>query len=93
MFETNETLEAALLRNVRDALMEDIGRGDWTAQLVSADRRVTGRVTAKEAAVICGRPWFDACVKALDPKATQARTAPDPGDDQQGHQRQEELIE
>jgi len=70
MFETNETLEAALLRNVRDALMEDIGRGDWTAQLVSADRRVTGRVTAKEAAVICGRPWFDACVKALDPKAT-----------------------
>ena len=70
MFEANETLEAALLRNVRDALMEDIGRGDWTAQLVPADRRVTGRVTAKEAAVICGRPWFDACVKALDPKAT-----------------------
>lgn len=69
MFETNETLEAALLRNVRDALREDIGRGDWTAQLVPADRRVTGRVTAKEAAVICGRPWFDACVKALDPKA------------------------
>lgn len=72
MYEANETLEAALLRNVRDALIEDIGRGDWTAQLVSADRRVTGRVTAKEAAVICGRAWFDACVKALDPKATLA---------------------
>lgn len=70
MFKANETLEAALLRNVRDALMEDIGRGDWTAQLVPADSRVTGRVTAKEMAVICGRPWFDACVKALDPKAT-----------------------
>ena len=70
MFETNETLEAALLRNVRDALAEDIGRGDWTAQLVPADRRVTGRVMAKQTAVICGRPWFDACVKALDPKAT-----------------------
>ena len=51
MFETNETLEAALLKNVRDALAEDIGRGDWTAQLVPADRRVTGRVTANEAAV------------------------------------------
>ena len=66
MFETNETLEAALLNNVRDALAEDIGRGDWTAQLVPADRRVTGRVMAKQAAVICGRPWFDACVKALE---------------------------
>lgn len=63
---TNETLRDALARNVRDALMEDIGRGDWTAQLVPAGRRVRGRVVAKEAAVICGRPWFDACVLALD---------------------------
>lgn len=70
MFETNETLEAALRRNVRDALMEDIGRGDWTAQLVPTDSRVMGRVTAKETAGIFGRPWFDACVKALDPKVT-----------------------
>jgi nicotinate-nucleotide pyrophosphorylase (carboxylating) len=66
----NEGLKAALARNVRDALREDIGRGDWTAQLVPAGRRVTGRVIAKEAAILCGRPWFDACVLALDPKAT-----------------------
>ena len=66
MFETNENMRAALARNVRDALMEDIGRGDWTAQLVPAGRRVLARVVAKEAAVICGRPWFDACVRALD---------------------------
>ena len=30
-FEDNETMDQALARNVRDALMEDIGRGDWTA--------------------------------------------------------------
>jgi nicotinate-nucleotide pyrophosphorylase (carboxylating) len=70
MFETNENLREALARNVRDALKEDIGRGDWTAMLVPANHRVTGRVIAKEAAVICGRPWFDACVLALDTKAT-----------------------
>jgi nicotinate-nucleotide pyrophosphorylase (carboxylating) len=64
--ENNETLEAALARNVRDALTEDIGRGDWTAMLVPAGRRVIGRVVAKQAAVLCGRPWFDACVRALD---------------------------
>jgi nicotinate-nucleotide pyrophosphorylase (carboxylating) len=70
MFDTNENLREALARNVRDALKEDIGRGDWTAMLVPAHHRVTGRVIAKEAAVICGRPWFDACVLALDATAT-----------------------
>ena len=66
MFDTNETLEAARERNVRDALMEDIGRGDWTAQLVPAGRRVQARVLVREDAVLCGRDWFDACVSALD---------------------------
>ena len=69
MNDSNETLRDALARNVRDALMEDIGRGDWTALLVPAGRRVQARVVAKEAAIICGRPWFDACVRALDPRA------------------------
>jgi len=65
-FEHDETLELALQRNVHDALMEDIGRCDWTAQLVSAGRRVRAHLIAKEAAVVCGRPWFDACMRALD---------------------------
>ena len=68
-FHDNETLAQATARNVRDALGEDIGRGDWTAQLVPAERRVRALVLAKEAAVICGRPWFDACVLALDASA------------------------
>jgi nicotinate-nucleotide pyrophosphorylase (carboxylating) len=65
-FDRNESLDEARARNVRDALAEDIGRGDWTAMLVPAGRRVTATVTAKEAAVICGRPWFDDCVRACD---------------------------
>ena len=69
MFDCNETLEMARARNVRDALFEDIGRCDWTAQLVPAHRPVRAQVLAKEAAVLCGRPWFDACVQALDPGA------------------------
>jgi nicotinate-nucleotide pyrophosphorylase (carboxylating) len=72
MLEHNETLAAALARNVRDALGEDIGRGDWTALLVPAGRRVHGHVLAKEAAVLCGQPWFEACVLALDPSAAIA---------------------
>ncbi|MFY9511126.1 MAG: carboxylating nicotinate-nucleotide diphosphorylase [Rubrivivax sp.] len=69
MIEHNETLDQARARNVHDALAEDIGRGDWTAQLVPAGRRAGAHVLAKEAAVLCGQPWFDACMQALDPAA------------------------
>jgi len=71
-FEHDETLELALQRNIHDALMEDIGRCDWTAQLVPAGRRAQAHVVAKEAAVVCGRPWFDACILALDAHARVA---------------------
>jgi nicotinate-nucleotide pyrophosphorylase (carboxylating) len=64
----NETLAEARARNIRDALAEDIGRGDWTAMLVPPGR-VTARVTVREAAVLCGRDWFDGCVRALDADA------------------------
>src|SRR6187431_2326875 len=68
-FDHNESLEQAIVRNVHDALMEDIGRGDWTAALVHEGQRVRAQVLAKEALVVCGRPWFDACVLALDAAA------------------------
>lgn len=69
-FDHDETLEQARARNIRDALYEDIGRCDWTAQLVPAGRRVQARVIVREAAVLCGRDWFDGCVLAIDPQAT-----------------------
>jgi nicotinate-nucleotide pyrophosphorylase (carboxylating) len=69
MFPTNESLAAALARNVHDALMEDIGVCDWTAQLVPKGRRVNARVLVREDAVLCGRDWFDACIAALDATA------------------------
>lgn len=70
MFDTNESLDEARARNVRDALHEDIGRRDWTAELVPAEQRVAARVLVREEAVLCGREWFDACVLALDPGAS-----------------------
>jgi len=70
MFEKNETLEEARARNIRDALSEDIGKCDWTAQLVPADERLHAQVRVREAAVLAGRDWFDGSVLALDPTAT-----------------------
>ena len=69
MFDFNETLEQARARNIRDALLEDIGRCDWTALLVPATQRVRSRVIVREDAVLCGRDWFDGTVHALDAAA------------------------
>jgi nicotinate-nucleotide pyrophosphorylase (carboxylating) len=79
-FDRDETLDEARERNVRDALFEDIGRCDWTAQLVPAGHTVHARVIVREAAVLCGCAWFEACVRALDPGA-QVRWAHAEGDD------------
>ncbi|MFY7974326.1 MAG: carboxylating nicotinate-nucleotide diphosphorylase [Rubrivivax sp.] len=68
-FDRNETLAEARERNIRDALAEDIGRGDWTGRLVPAGQRLRARVVSREAAVLCGRDWFDGTVRALDATA------------------------
>jgi nicotinate-nucleotide pyrophosphorylase (carboxylating) len=60
-------LQAALAGNVAAAIAEDVGIGDVTGLLVPADSIVQARVLVREAAVLCGRPWFDACMRAVDP--------------------------
>ncbi|RQO59917.1 nicotinate-nucleotide diphosphorylase (carboxylating) [Paucibacter sp. KBW04] len=69
MFSHNETLEEARARNIREALMEDIGVCDWTAQLVPAGRRVRAHVRVREQAVLCGRDWFEGVFQSLDRSA------------------------
>ena len=68
-FHTNESLEQARARNIEDALREDLGTGDWTAQLVPAGRQVQAQVVVREDAVLCGRDWFDGVFAALDRNA------------------------
>lgn len=52
--------------DVADALAEDLGPGDVTASLLP-DAADSAYLLCKEDAVVCGRPWFDACHRALDP--------------------------
>lgn len=66
MFDHNERLDEARARNIHDALFEDIGIADWTARLVPAGRRVKAHVRVREAAVLCGRDWFDGVFRQLD---------------------------
>ena len=62
-------LAEEIARNVDAALAEDVGAGDLTAALVPAARAARATVVAREAGVLCGRDWFDACVLRLDPAA------------------------
>ncbi|WP_322032288.1 carboxylating nicotinate-nucleotide diphosphorylase [Paraburkholderia sp. J76] len=60
--------DAAIARNVADALEEDVGPGDQTGRLVPADEMRDARIIVREEAVLCGVLWFDGVVKRVDPR-------------------------
>ena len=57
-------------QQVRQALAEDIGSGDITADLIEADTRLSTRLLLREDAVICGSDWFTEAFHQCDPKIT-----------------------
>ena len=69
MFNQNETLEQARIRNIHDALMEDIGTGDWTAKLIPEHQTVKAQLIVRQNAVLCGVDWFEGTIKILDTHA------------------------
>lgn len=75
--EFDHLLAAEITRNVDAALAEDIGPGDLTASLVPAERVARATVISREAGVLCGRAWFEGCVRGLDPAAEIAWSAAD----------------
>ena len=56
-----------LAEQVARALAEDVGTGDLTAALVPAGRTGRATVITREAAVLCGRQWFNEVFRQLDP--------------------------
>ena len=66
---TSADIAALAAQDVARALAEDVATGDLTAALVDAARAARARVLARESAVLCGAPWVEAAVRALDPQA------------------------
>jgi nicotinate-nucleotide pyrophosphorylase (carboxylating) len=64
--EFDEQLQAAFEQNLLAALLEDVGSGDLTGQLVPTAPAAHARVIVRENAVLCGAPWFEAIMFALD---------------------------
>ena len=59
-------LAQAVTQDVARALAEDVGSGDLTAGLVPANKVITARILARESAMICGRPWVEEVIRAVD---------------------------
>ena len=61
-------LQAAFDNNIRTALAEDVGSGDLTGKLVPEHEVVKARVIVREAAILCGAPWFEGVMTQTDPR-------------------------
>lgn len=55
------------LRQVWRWLEEDLGSGDLTAALIPEGAGAVAEVVAREPLVLCGREWFEAVFRLLDP--------------------------
>jgi len=59
-------LSEALAANIRAALIEDIGSGDWTVLLLPESSQVKAKVVVREDAVLCGAPWFEGVMNQVN---------------------------
>ncbi|QNA89074.1 carboxylating nicotinate-nucleotide diphosphorylase [Massilia sp. Dwa41.01b] len=62
----DDKLQAAFEQNILAALLEDVGSGDLTGKLVPEAPRARARVIVREEAVLCGAPWFEGVMLAVD---------------------------
>ncbi|MBT08333.1 MAG: nicotinate-nucleotide diphosphorylase (carboxylating) [Gammaproteobacteria bacterium] len=57
-----------LKNTVKQALAEDVGTCDLTAELVEETTKATAKVIAKEPAVLCGKVWAEETIFQVDPE-------------------------
>ena len=65
----NERERTALIRNVENAIAEDIGTGDINAELIPASQLGVARIIARQSFVLAGRPWAEAALLHFAPDA------------------------
>ena len=63
---TTPILPADISSTVRRALNEDLGTGDLTAKLLPEGSVSEATVVSREAAILCGAPWFNEAFRQLD---------------------------
>eukprot|EP01059_Diplonema_ambulator_P018497 TRINITY_DN30880_c0_g1_i1.p1 TRINITY_DN30880_c0_g1~~TRINITY_DN30880_c0_g1_i1.p1 ORF type:complete len:281 (+),score=-61.73 TRINITY_DN30880_c0_g1_i1:654-1496(+) len=61
MFEVPKNLS----QQINLSLQEDIGSGDITAALIDKNAQASATLVTREAMLLCGIPWFDACFQQV----------------------------
>jgi nicotinate-nucleotide pyrophosphorylase (carboxylating) len=61
-----DILIAAVQRNVTEALNEDVGSGDLSAQLIDPEHQATARVITRQAGIFCGKPWAEETIRQVN---------------------------
>ncbi|KZM38716.1 nicotinate-nucleotide pyrophosphorylase [Marinomonas sp. SBI22] len=59
-------LQHQITSQVSQALAEDIGSGDITAQLIPSSENIKANVITRENAILCGKAWVEEVFKQLD---------------------------
>ena len=57
---------AYIRTQVAQALEEDVGEGDITAELIPRSKQTTAEVISREDAILCGKDWFNEVFRQLD---------------------------
>ncbi|MGB0204582.1 MAG: carboxylating nicotinate-nucleotide diphosphorylase [Neptuniibacter sp.] len=65
---TRADIQHLIPEAVKQALQEDVGSGDITAQLIPASQQATARVISRQQAVICGVDWVTEVFRQVDPE-------------------------
>jgi nicotinate-nucleotide pyrophosphorylase (carboxylating) len=65
MFQKIETLEEARVRNVEDALREDVGTGSLTELFVD-NEILEAKIISRNNAILCGADWCIGCFKRIN---------------------------
>ena len=60
-------LRSVIEKNVSDALAEDLGKGDLTAELIPGSATAEATIVTREPMVQAGRPWVDEVYRRFDP--------------------------
>jgi nicotinate-nucleotide pyrophosphorylase (carboxylating) len=57
-----------LKNTVKQALAEDVGAGDLTAELIGESTKASAKIITREPTVLCGKAWAEETVFQVDPE-------------------------
>jgi len=64
--QNNRYLQTDIVINVTNALREDVGDGDITAQLIPQEKQAVASIYCREEAVLCGTAWVEETLRQID---------------------------